>query len=225
MAFRHLVTPVLLLFLAGSAWAEVCKGSKVPKAEREQYDAQATLSVAEAQQAIQTHLPWGQPTCPKLLPNREYIVCYTPTHRVALWAAYQLRAEDVVSATRRDAFRTDPRLSEQESASCADYAGSGYDRGHIVPRDDMNRSPAAQANTFFLSNVSPQSPALNRGRGRCFLSRITPEHPPRDPSHPTRLQRSLGRSKTAGEATSSPQGLPAGSSERIGDSAAQRFWR
>lgn len=148
----------LLLLFTGAAWAEVCKGSKVPKAEREQYDAQATLSPAEEQQAIQTHLPWGQPACPKLLPNREYIVCYTPTARVALWAAYQLRAEDVVSAPRRDAFRTDPRLSAEESASCNDYAGSGYDRGHIVPRDDMNRTPAAQANTFFLSNKPHRCP-------------------------------------------------------------------
>jgi DNA/RNA endonuclease G (NUC1) len=30
----------------------------------------------------------------------------------------------------------------------------------------MNRTPAAQANTFFLSNMSPQSPALNRGLWR-----------------------------------------------------------
>jgi hypothetical protein len=32
-----------------------------------------------------------------------------------------------------------------------------------VPRDDMNRSPAAQANTFFLSNMAPQISAFNGG--------------------------------------------------------------
>lgn len=60
---------------------------------------------------------------------------------------------------RRNAFRTDPRLTAQESSHCADYAGTGYDRGHIVPRSDMNRSRGAQANTFFLSNMAPQTPA------------------------------------------------------------------
>jgi DNA/RNA endonuclease G (NUC1) len=123
---RHYLALTFVLLLTSAAYAEVCKHSKIPKAEREQYDAQATLSSAEEQQAIQTHLPWGQPACPKLLPNREYIVCYTPTARVALWAAYQLKAEDVVSAQRRDAFRTDPRLSAEKSATYADYAGSGY---------------------------------------------------------------------------------------------------
>jgi endonuclease G len=74
--------------------------------------------------------------------------------------------EDLVKATRLDAFRTDPRLTDTESAHCADYAGSGYDRGHIVPRDDMNRTPAVQANTFFLSNMTPQTPNLNQGMWR-----------------------------------------------------------
>jgi len=32
-----------------------------------------------------------------------------------------------------------------------------------VPRDDMNRSSAAQANTFFLSNMAPQVNAFNGG--------------------------------------------------------------
>lgn len=160
---RHLFITVLLLAFAGSAWAEVCKGSKVPRAKLAEYDAQASLSATEREAALQTHLPWGAPACPTLLPHQAYIVCYSPEARVALWAAYRLRAEDVVSAERKDAFRTDPRLSVEENPSCADYAGSGYDRGHIVPRDDMNRTPATQAYTFYLTNMAPQTPALNRG--------------------------------------------------------------
>ncbi len=101
-AFRRLVTLALLILLTGTAWAEVCKGSKVPKAELQRYDAQATLSAADAELALRTHLPWGQPACPKLLPGREYILCYTRTHRVALWAAYELRGQDVVNRSRRE---------------------------------------------------------------------------------------------------------------------------
>jgi endonuclease G len=115
------------------------------------------------------------PECPKLLPGREYILCYTPAQRVALWAAYQLRAEEVISATRRDAFRADPRLTNEDNAHCDDYKGSGYGRGHTVPNADMNRSRLAQANTFFLSNMSPQSPALNRGLWR-YLEELVREY-------------------------------------------------
>ena len=154
---------VFLLSLLTAASAEVCKGSKVPRALLADYDAQASLSATDQETALQTHLPYGQPACPKLLPQREYILCYDPVTRVALWAAYKLIADDVMPAQRLDAFRTDPRLPEDENAHCDDYGRTGYARGHAVPRDDMNRSSAAQANTFFLSNMSPQVNAFNGG--------------------------------------------------------------
>ncbi len=101
--------------------------------------------------------------CDRLLEHREYLVCYNTETRVARWVSYKLTAADVKDLPRLNAFRTDPRLADQESALCDDYRGSGYDRGHAVPRGDMNRSPAVQANTFFLSNMAPQTPILNRG--------------------------------------------------------------
>ncbi len=64
------------------------------------------LSDTEQADAIQTHLPFGTPACPKLLPEREYILCYDPVNRIGPWAGYRLRAEDVILAKRRNAFRT-----------------------------------------------------------------------------------------------------------------------
>lgn len=160
---RHYLALTLVLLLISAAWAEVCKGSKVPKADLATYDTQVVLSQDEQVAAIDSHLPYGQPACPRLLPGREYILCYDPVNRVALWAAYKLTAENVVSAQRLDAFRTDPRLTDEENAHCDDYAGTGYARGHAAPRDDMNRTPAAQANTYFLTNMAPQISAFNGG--------------------------------------------------------------
>jgi DNA/RNA endonuclease G (NUC1) len=154
---------LFLILMTGSAWAEVCKGSRIPRAELPRLDAHVELSPAELDTALQAHLPWGQPACPRLLPQQEYILCYDPVNRITLWAAYKLKSEEVVSAERRDAFRTDPRLSVDENASCADYAGTGFARGHAVPREDMNRSAAAQADTFFLTNMTPQFPVFNGG--------------------------------------------------------------
>jgi len=162
---RHLFAGILLLVFAASAVAEVCPNPQVPKAERDQADQLLFLSATEQAEAIQAHLPFGIPACPKLLPEREYILCYDPVLRIGLWAGYRLRAEDVIQAQRRNAFRTNPRLTDQESAHCADYPGqgSGYDRGHIVPRDDMNRTKAVQTNTYLLSNMTPQASLFNEG--------------------------------------------------------------
>ncbi len=157
------VLSLLLLLCTTSASAEVCRGSKVPSAELAKYDSFALLSSDAQQLAIKTHLPFGQPNCAHLLSDADYVLCFDPVHRVPLWAAYRLRAEDIVSARRLAAFRSDPRLTNDENPACADYASSGYARGHLVPRDDMNRSPAAQANTFFLSNMTPQIGPFNGG--------------------------------------------------------------
>jgi hypothetical protein len=44
---RALLVVFLLAVLAGNAWAEICKGSKVPKAEVVKYDKAVALSPDE----------------------------------------------------------------------------------------------------------------------------------------------------------------------------------
>jgi endonuclease G len=46
-----------------------------------------------------------------------------------------------------------------------DYTNSGYDRGHLFPNylASVCYGPDAQALTFFTSNITPQTPELNRG--------------------------------------------------------------
>jgi endonuclease G len=161
---RHIVG-ILLAVLAwcGTAQPEVCPGSKVKIADLKRFDQHLVLPQSEINAAIAKHLPWGAPECAKLLVLREFVVCYDVQRRIPLWAAYQLTSAEIIQKERRDAFRTDPRLTDAENAHCADYRGTGYDRGHSVPRDDMNRTFEVQADTFLLSNMSPQTPALNRG--------------------------------------------------------------
>jgi endonuclease G len=43
-----------------------------------------------------------------------------------------------------------------------DYTGSGYDRGHMAPNADFNDTRENALMTFFIANIWPQTPALNR---------------------------------------------------------------
>lgn len=94
---------------------------------------------------------------------QNYSLCYRETYEQAEWSAYSLTANQLIkNADRTNDFRPDNRISTQ-SASLADYKGSGYDRGHLTPAADMSFSEQAMSETFFMSNMSPQEPQFNRG--------------------------------------------------------------
>ena len=44
----------------------------------------------------------------------------------------------------------------------ADYTNSGYDRGHMAPNADFNDTHENALMTFFIANIWPQTPELNR---------------------------------------------------------------
>jgi DNA/RNA endonuclease G (NUC1) len=43
-----------------------------------------------------------------------------------------------------------------------DYTNSGYDRGHMAPNADFNDTAENALMTFFIANIWPQTPSLNR---------------------------------------------------------------
>lgn len=177
---RSLGALLLVLLLSASAAAEYC-GSQgdtfVPKAEAAKYDQAVLLSPAEIMESEKTHAPWGLAACNRYLFHREFILCYDTERRVTLWVAYRLDEKAIRKLTRRNAFRTDPRLLPGETATCADYQkrptkARDFDRGHMVPNADMNRSKVAQANTYFLSNMTPQYARFNQGVWAYFEGRV-----------------------------------------------------
>lgn len=104
-----------------------------------------------------------------------YAFLYVPSQRVSRWVAYKLTRSDVSGgADRSDAFRPDPRLAQHGwvSATDADYRGSGYDRGHLLPSADRKSSSAANRATFLYSNMAPQLPKLNRGPWKTLEERL-----------------------------------------------------
>ncbi len=93
-----------------------------------------------------------------------YTLCYSEVHEQPFWVAYMLTSAMVNEnqCKRTDNFRPDPKVSTG-SATLSDYKNSGFDRGHLCPAADMRFSCEAMSETFFMSNMSPQVPAFNRG--------------------------------------------------------------
>ncbi|MCQ2572868.1 MAG: DNA/RNA non-specific endonuclease [Treponema sp.] len=91
-----------------------------------------------------------------------FTICYRESYEQAEWAAYCLEKEELVkNSPRSNNFRPDPEIMTG-SASLADYRKSGYDRGHLAPAADFSFSEEAMSESFYLSNMSPQDPSLNR---------------------------------------------------------------
>lgn len=109
----------------------------------------------------------------QVIRRQNYILGYAEQSEQAAWVLYELLASELTGkrVERTDDFREDP-LVATGSATLADYRGSGYDRGHLAPAADMAFSEAAMSESFYLSNISPQRPAFNRGIWRKLEAQV-----------------------------------------------------
>ena len=112
---------------------------------------------------------WGAPQIAKegnnqYLCHLGYAVNYNYATKVAYFVVERIKASDLVkSASRKDDFRMNPLVDDDKEATLQDYAGSGYDRGHIAPAADFSHSAEEMSESFYLTNMMPQVPNNNRG--------------------------------------------------------------
>lgn len=125
---------------------------------------------AETQIPESVHLAFGNPSRANTHDPDNYlivgdgsVVSYNNSRGTANWVSWKTTREDLGPALPRPDFQPDPRLPKNFKAiSTFDYSGSGYDRGHLVPSADRFADPRLNAKTFYLTNIIPQVPALNR---------------------------------------------------------------
>jgi endonuclease G len=96
--------------------------------------------------------------------SQTYALNFDATTRTAQWVAEHLTAANLAQhlALRDEDFRPDPEMGVW-SPKLSDYKGSTMDRGHLAPAEDFRDDPVKMNTSFYLTNMVPQNPDLNRG--------------------------------------------------------------
>ena len=175
----------LALALFGTA---LPAGDSAPDNRRVRLAPTAVSEVASAaglnerqQQWLEEHNPFGIPSTQTpgnrtLVVREGYTLAHNNVDLIADWVAFHLTKEYVDGDEPRpgtDAFKADPVLTPGHRAQLADYKGSGFDRGHQAANaDSQGRGRRVVRESFFLSNMTPQAPKLNRNRWRLLEHHI-----------------------------------------------------
>ena len=96
---------------------------------------------------------------------RAFVVVHSGLSRTPLWSAEHLVRANVLAAEeliRKNSFHVEARLPPQDRSMLADFARSGYDKGHLSPNGDMPE-PVSQGESFSLANMVAQVHANNAG--------------------------------------------------------------
>lgn len=117
---------------------------------------------------IQPELRYGAPPCDQILTGRYFSIGYSWYFRQAKWTIEIVNPNDrlLTEVERQDHFRADIRIPRRFRAGLKAYAGSGFDRGHMVASANQDALEIQNSETFLLSNMSPQKPDFNRRKWR-----------------------------------------------------------
>ena len=91
-----------------------------------------------------------------------FTVCFNPQLHIPNYVAWELTATETTGPVERlSTFFVDPDVPG--CATPADYKKSGYSRGHMAPAADMKWSADAMRASNNLTNICPQTTAMNSG--------------------------------------------------------------
>jgi endonuclease G len=111
------------------------------------------------------HTPYGlpivqgtvQPIC-----REAYLVGYDAAAKLPRFVMWTLTPGHALGCVARsNAFAADASVAN--GAVPADYAGTGYDKGHMAPDGDQSWDQQVEYESFLMTNMSPQAGSLNRG--------------------------------------------------------------
>jgi endonuclease G len=170
-----LVVIVLLLILGRllheQGWSEHLYHRPEPHSQ-ETEQAPSPQPALSLPSTAKTLTKYGNPVPHKIvgpyhvLVNQGYVSGYDAGIQDPRWVETRFFAvTNPSSAGRPEQFSTDDRIEPEYQVNTHYWTATGYDRGHMAPNWGVSicYGREAQIQTFLLTNVIPQSPALNRG--------------------------------------------------------------
>lgn len=108
------------------------------------------------------------PRNPRNLPSKTlnrmgYTVSYNPVTKQPNWVAWHLTSWRTYGEATRKGIEFQPDYDVANPVDTYDYVRSGFDRGHMCPAADNKWSQKAMIQSFLMTNVCPQTHALNAG--------------------------------------------------------------
>lgn len=163
--FQNLAAAGLLITLMGCSHLST-------EALSLQKPAQAKPTATIAKPSTNPHLLLGNPsnatatvTTPDnyLITRPQYALSYNRNKGIPNWTAWQLN-KNWLGSLPRPPFTPDTTLPNGwYQVKPNDYSGSGFDRGHMVPAADRNKTEANSKAVFLMTNIIPQAPDNNQG--------------------------------------------------------------
>jgi endonuclease G len=94
--------------------------------------------------------------------RKGYALYHNNATHIPDWVAEDVTSDEIEgNASRKDNFQPDPLTPPPAGSSLANYAASGFDRGHQAPAADFKSDQQLTDESFYLSNMAPQI-------GKCF---------------------------------------------------------
>lgn len=103
--------------------------------------------------------------CDYILHKKAFDICYScgwKTPKLVVYRVDGLLADSVNLSRKRLRFRPDYTLPTRCRSYPRDYSKTGFDRGHLAPNAAFDYDRRVQKETFFMSNIAPQKPKMNR---------------------------------------------------------------
>lgn len=121
--------------------------------------------------------------CPNLYPNNTpividrtkelcnsfYVSLYSESKRAVILVSERFEIGQGDKVNRVNAFKADTRVANPVRPT--EYVGSGWDKGHLAAADNAD-TEGQMYQTFFMTNMTPQNPVLNRGQWKALETKV-----------------------------------------------------
>jgi endonuclease G, mitochondrial len=98
-----------------------------------------------------------------LMTKSQFTLSYNNSKGTPNWVSWHLSTGWKGTAPRCNCFNSDSQLPFSfYHTTDNDYNASGFDRGHLCPSNDRDKTSNDNAVTFLMTNIIPQAPNLNQ---------------------------------------------------------------